>query len=1117
MYSSKFHGKKLFYTLYVDEKRTCMHSELLDSQHIIAMDDIKKTKDKDGKIKETVVKRYLGFDSVEEIEEFIKKIPEGHRHFYEYRRKDRHFKPFFDIDYSLSPTKKYFPPDLLEKVKYQIGYHIYAMFFKGYENKIKMDEDDYKDIYVYTSTTKDKLSYHITLPNFCMKDINLMRRIRDNISTVLQEIYRDLGQPIDETVIDKNIYKESGLFRLLRCSKLGKTNVKIPLSTQPDVGDLQKSMTTVCDGGERFLTEEDLDPSFVIWTLVDDKIEDAEINVENKEVKFSLDKEPKMKVEKINFILRHLSDDRANDYGDWVNIAFILHNEGCPFELFDEFSQRSSDKYDEKAVFDLWNSIRGTRQKPLTIATLLYYLKKDNRGAFNYLKLNSDKPDARILKAFNKMFTITDESVKNSCLKYEIFEERYLKKERYQVPGDILVKSYLGTGKTECLAALPEISDQTKNIIILTNRRRLAKEFAKRFRGGDTHINCYLDYDSKKHTCQFFNRIIIQPESLWRIDDDVVYDLLIIDECESVFSQFNAPTMKTRDIEREKLMPTLADEIFFDRHSEFVHRWKRLVKHTNKIILCDAFLSQRTIDVYKDLGRAGTLLQNTYKPPPRKAIPIPIKKNPETGKESISPLINKALDELHNKKNIFIVVSSVAKLNDFVEAFRPYNFIGKTYSSKINAGKLLNFDCKKEWKACNYVIITTTITTGINFDLEHFDSVFVYFHSTPLVRDLFQSIMRVRHLKENVLYYTVSTHVYGEKFNNIDHITIKDLRDQLLRKTKFVNENIPIIKVDTLDSLITIASYNTFERNAQSYSFTYKNIIAVFFTMCNYVHSGDKDEPIFTEDIEKEIPEDFMEEYDEAFKRTIKLCDAGRTLIRERIDNGEATVLDMNVLRMDYFMTKFQLDRNSQVLKNNWPIVYYTLCKDPILKAQITRADTFFKGNWFDPTINTTLDTTNPRVIELSKLFIMGRLYEELKLTFDPTKAEVLARNNVERIPTSELCDWAKHHFNMKDQRTVKGKKVNVDPATITKADNYRYIKHIFSSFSGAKLQTQKPKKVKKINGKNVDVTPYELNYPDLLKIIYDMRENKEAPRSRTVVTPDIIDDFFSADTVEEF
>ena len=55
----------------------------------------------------------------------------------------------------------------------------------------------------------------------------------------------------------------------------------------------------------------------------------------------------------------------------------------------------------------------------------------------------------------------------------------------------------------------------------------------------------------------------------------------------------------------------------------------------------------------------------------------------------------------------------------------------------MNAGKKLNFDCEKEWKECNYVIITTAITTGINFNLEHFDSVFVYFQSTPLARESF--------------------------------------------------------------------------------------------------------------------------------------------------------------------------------------------------------------------------------------------------------------------------------------------------------------------------------------------------------------------------------------------
>jgi len=163
--------------------------------------------------------------------------------------------------------------------------------------------------------------------------------------------------------------------------------------------------------------------------------------------------------------------------------------------------------------------------------------------------------------------------------------------------------------------------------------------------------------------------------------------------------------------------------------------------------------------MYNTLSRNGTLLINNYRPLLRKAIYLPMQKVEGRKIEKMDNLINKAVEETEKGKNIFIVCSSVAKLNDFLEEFNKHKFIGKAYSSQINSGKLLEFDCEKEWIGCQYVIITTTITTGVNFDLKHFNSVFVYFQSTPLVRDLFQSIMRVREITIYIIFYNRKTFI----------------------------------------------------------------------------------------------------------------------------------------------------------------------------------------------------------------------------------------------------------------------------------------------------------------------------------------------------------------------
>ena len=62
---------------------------------------------------------------------------------------------------------------------------------------------------------------------------------------------------------------------------------------------------------------------------------------------------------------------------------------------------------------------------------------------------------------------------------------------------------------------------------------------------------------------------------------------------------------------------------------------------------------------------------------------------------------------------------------------------------------------------------TTTITVGINFDRVHFDSLFVYGTCmSATVRDIFQATMRVRHLRNNKMYYYLQSRYWGDDYDD---------------------------------------------------------------------------------------------------------------------------------------------------------------------------------------------------------------------------------------------------------------------------------------------------------------------------------------------------------------
>ena len=108
---------------------------------------------------------------------------------------------------------------------------------------------------------------------------------------------------------------------------------------------------------------------------------------------------PEETLERVKSLLGLLSPKRASDYNEWIKIGMIVNNttrgsrEGL--ELFDFFSKRTvSGNYDRKEVVKAWYSFKSQRAsgKPLTIGTLNYYAKIDNRVEYNKLyKKNRNK------------------------------------------------------------------------------------------------------------------------------------------------------------------------------------------------------------------------------------------------------------------------------------------------------------------------------------------------------------------------------------------------------------------------------------------------------------------------------------------------------------------------------------------------------------------------------------------------------------------------------------------------------------------------------------------------------------------------------------------------------
>jgi P4 family phage/plasmid primase-like protien len=86
-------------------------------------------------------------------------------------------------------------------------------------------------------------------------------------------------------------------------------------------------------------------------------------------------------------LLSMLSDFRAEDRNEWMNIGWIIFNEteGHPdgLDLWCEFSSRCEDKYDENVCIHTWERMT---KGDLTIGTLKYYASIDNPNEYKKFK-----------------------------------------------------------------------------------------------------------------------------------------------------------------------------------------------------------------------------------------------------------------------------------------------------------------------------------------------------------------------------------------------------------------------------------------------------------------------------------------------------------------------------------------------------------------------------------------------------------------------------------------------------------------------------------------------------------------------------------------------------------
>ncbi|RKO89965.1 origin of replication binding protein-domain-containing protein [Blyttiomyces helicus] len=254
------------------------------------------------------------------------------------------------------------------------------------------------------------------------------------------------------------------------------------------------------------------------------------------------------------------------------------------FNIFAEWSSNSP-KSKEWMVTKTWEDYgKCYREVGFDLSTLKRLTKLSNPGLFDF---NYD-----VVESFEPYESFIDKYVGTPWVK------------PYSPHNQLFEKSPMGTGKSFAVAQRI-ISSKPSRVICLSPRQSFAANFVGNLNanleghlnesGIPIHFQNYSELLKKDDFTNWWrhNYLVIQMESLWKIDNDHFrpYDLLVCDEIESNLKTFASSTMLT----------PIRKYWAKSRLDENLKTFEKLLKTSKQCIYMDAFLSRRTLDVINSI------------------------------------------------------------------------------------------------------------------------------------------------------------------------------------------------------------------------------------------------------------------------------------------------------------------------------------------------------------------------------------------------------------------------------------------------------------------------------------------------------------------------------------
>lgn len=692
-----------------------------------------------------------GFNTKDEFINIVKPC-RGYYYIFEYIFEDKPCKPYFDYEMMLIRRPK---NGFRKSVIKWLRINIIRLFYQRYNINLVKRDIDFED----SSGKKGnvyKFSLHITINS------DYIFKNNKEASYIAHELHR-LDPYFDESVYSKD--------RMMRCIMSAKSfedqrvmrlvTKKYKLQTI-DMKDFGKYLIT--DIPENYKT-------------IKVEVLQKKISVSKKKIK----KEADGKKVKVN--VPHITDDakinrltdiiQKNYHEDTYPTKYVYHDEETDCEMFGFNYMDHNEccftghKHDQIGFYCYVDGDCNVIVKCFSqhckdskfIVGNLNNLLTDN----NYIKIDRQTllpKDCPI-----------DEEDDFMVRKLDNFHKKL---------KSLCLYSPMGTGKTYLMEYYIRRYG-IKRALIISTRQSYANNMAEKF--AELHFINYLDdIDWYKK-----GKIIVQLESLHKLLKNIMvqsYELIILDECESILYQFASSTMDRNSRETFDLLHALCRA------------------PGTEVLALDADWGERSNAFIKSLG-SYEVIQNVYQDTIRTI---------KFTSDYEDVFLKNFLKQVDSGLKIGVIGLSTRKLQAIAKILQEkgISFVIHTRDTSDQLKKELK-TVNEYWCQFQVVLFSPTISVGVDFSVEYFDKLFAYVvPKCASPRIFLQMLGRIRHIKckEIEAYYehmSTRTDQYIYNYNDIlDYYKFAATDNFLYKEFEYdVDGNVyPVVKIGLYEQIM---------------------------------------------------------------------------------------------------------------------------------------------------------------------------------------------------------------------------------------------------------------------------------------------------------------------------